>query len=1023
MTQMMNEAAVEELAIDYFKSIGYQYHNNQDISPTSSNALRTSNQEVMIISELKNSLVKINPELDDSIIDEAIDKLKNTNIGSLIPTNKAIHKLFLNGIKIVRRVDDQDKIEIVKLIDFNRVENNRFLIVNQYTIQTQRGNRRPDIVVFLNGLPISVIELKNPLDISADIYKAYNQLQTYKREMEELFYFNVALVISDGIIAKVGSLSATKERFMNWRTIQNENDQPTDLSQLEVLIKGFFDKKLLLDYIQNFILFEEITKSGQTTTIKKIAGYHQFHGARQAVDRVIAASAKTGDKKGGVFWHTQGSGKSISMACFVGKLIKQPIMKNPTVVVVTDRNDLDNQLFGTFSDLKELLGQEIEQATTVEDIKSKLKNRSSGGIIFTTIQRFRLSAEESRFPVLNTRDNIVVVADEAHRSQYGFDAMIDQDGSFKYGYAQHLRDALPKATFIGFTGTPIENDDRDTRNVFGDYVSIYDIEKAVQDGITVPIYYQNRLDKLGIDESALQEIESYFDQISEETERETLKRKWSAMEKILAAPARIKTIAQDIISHYEERTKVLKGKAIIVAMSREIAVNLYDQIIALKPEWHDEDVQKGNIKVMMTGSASDPEHMQKHLYSSNEKKELENRFKSEDDSLQVVIVRDMWLTGFDAPCLHTMYVDKPMKSHNLMQAIARVNRVFKDKTSGLIVDYLGILKELNKALDSYTVAGGRGKTGVNTEQAYDVFMKYFEIIQDTFHGFDYTNFKTDTLRLLTQASNFILSDKEKEKRFSDAILAATKAFSICNTLEKINQYKEEFAFFQAVRIVMIKASRIDNPKEIEKEDQENVIQKLFNKVIYSEYVENLFSDFNVSNIFDRISRKETPEHLGMTLLEKLLLGQIKSKTKNNISKEKEYRERLEKSLKEYHDKHINLEEITRILFDLKNEIDSNSQSGNDIYITAFYDALVSGKTIDEIEKDKLKSIAKEITKQIKERIRNSTDWNLRETLKADMKLMLQATLLRNGLDVDSQNIELIMNQAEAFNEDPSWISA
>ncbi len=694
---MITEEQVEQLTIEWFQALGYNYLHGTDISPDSNYPERNNYQEVLLSNRLYTALTKLNPSLPSSAIDEAVHLIKKPQHTSLIQNNRAFHKLLLQGVGVEIKANDEVRGEVVKLIDFQDPLNNDFLVVNQFTIKGTKGNRRADIIVFINGLPISVIELKNPADENADIFKAYNQLQTYKDELEDLFVYNEALIISDGVNARVGSLTATNERYMYWRTIRDESDKPQLEYELDTLIQGFFVKEHLLDYLQNFILFEDDGKN----IIKKIAGYHQFHAVREAVDSVIEASTG-GDKKGGVVWHTQGSGKSISMVCFAGKLTKQAQMKNPTLLIVTDRNDLDGQLFATFSSSKMVLGQEPIQIESVEDLRETLEGRPSGGIIFTTIQKFSLKKEESHFPLLSQRDNIVVIADEAHRSQYEFDAMLDREsGKFKYGYAQHLRDALPNATFIGFTGTPIESDDRDTRSVFGDYISVYDIEDAVSDDATVPIYYESRLAKLELDAEILKGIDEDVGElvIDEETsDREKFKSRWSALEKLVGSKARIAQVAKDLVEHFEDRTASIEGKGMIVVMSRQIAVDLYDAIVALRPEWHDEDPTKGVIKVIMTGSASDNARLQKHIYKKKIKKALEKRIKDVDDELKLVIVRDMWLTGFDAPSMHTMYIDKPMKSHNLMQSIARVNRVFKDKKGGLVVDYIGIANELKEAL-------------------------------------------------------------------------------------------------------------------------------------------------------------------------------------------------------------------------------------------------------------------------------------------------------------------------------------
>ena len=827
------------------------------------------------------------------------------------------------------------------------------------------------MVVFINGLPVSVIELKNPADENADIFKAYNQLQTYKDEIEDLFVCNEALVISDGIHARIGSLTATDERFMYWRTIKNEKDRPRLEYELETLIKGFFNKEHLLDYIQNFVLFEDDGKK----IIKKIAGYHQFHAVKEAVAKVIEASI-SGSKKGGVVWHTQGSGKSISMACFAGKLSKQPMMKNPTLVIVTDRNDLDGQLFATFSTAKMLLGQDPVQMDDVTELRETLSCKLSGGIIFTTIQKFGLQKEEERFPLLSDRANIVVIADEAHRSQYGFDAMLDKDGKFKYGYAQHLRDALPNATFIGFTGTPIESEDKDTRAVFGDYISIYDIEDAVRDGATVPIYYESRLAKLDLNSEVLKEIDADIGELTvdeELSDKEKFKSKWSALEKLVGSEPRIKQIAKDIVSHFEDRLATIDGKGMIVAMSRQIAVDLYDAIVELRPNWHDDDPTKGVIKIIMTGSASDDAKLQKHIYSKQTKKDLEKRIKDVDDELKLVIVRDMWLTGFDAPNMHTMYIDKPMRSHNLMQAIARVNRVFKDKKGGLVVDYIGIANELKSALKTYTTAGGKGKGTIDTAEALAEMLKRLDIVQHMYHGFDYSSFMSKAHMLLAPAANHILGLDDGKKRYFDEVLALTKAFSLCGTLDSAKVYKEEIAFFQAVKAVIQKASS----SEKKKQDPNKAIKQLIDNAVISDGVEDIFSLVGLEKPNIGILSEEFLEdiahmphkNLAVELLERLLRDEIKSKSKRNVVLEKKFSDRLQATLGRYHNRAIETAKVIEELIEMAKDFAKATKHGEDLGLNfdelAFYDALAENESaMRELGDEILKKIAIELTEKL-----------------------------------------------------------
>jgi len=1022
---MINEDQVEQLAIEWFKELGYDYQLGYDIAPDSDHPERDSYQQVILSKRLHSALSKLNPTLPSFAIDEAVHILKKPQHATLIQNNRAFHKMLLQGIAVDVKGDDETKGDVVKLIDFENPVNNDFLVVNQFTIKGTKGNRRPDMIVFINGLPISVIELKNPADENADIFKAYNQLQTYKDEIEDLFVYNEALIISDGVNARVGSLTATDERYMYWRTIKDETDKPQFEYELDTLIKGFFDKEHLIDYIQNFVLFEDDGKN----IIKKIAGYHQFHAVRKAINSVVQAST-TGSKRGGVVWHTQGSGKSISMACFAGKLTKQPEMKNPTLLIVTDRNDLDGQLFATFSQAKMLLGQEPVQIESVEDLRETLANKPSGGIIFTTIQKFSLKKDESSFPVLSERDNIVVIADEAHRSQYGFDAMLNNEtGEFKYGYAQHLRDAIPNATFIGFTGTPIESEDRDTRSVFGDYISVYDIEDAVADGATVPIYYESRLAKLDLDSDVLKEIDKDVGDLDigeEVSDREKFKSKWSALEKLVGSEPRIKQIAKDLVTHFEERTAIIEGKGMIVAMSRVIAVDLYDAIVAIRPEWHNEDPTKGAIKIIMTGSASDDAKLQKHIYSKQVKKDLERRIKDPDDELKLVIVRDMWLTGFDAPSMHTMYIDKPMKSHNLMQAIARVNRVFKDKKGGLVVDYIGIANELKAALKTYTSVGGRGTGTIDVAEAMAEMLKRLDIVQNMYHSFDYSEYKTKAHMLLAPAANHILGLEDGKKRYLDEVLALTKAYSLCGTLDEAQEYKEEIAFFQAVKSIIQKASAAAG----EKKDPNKAIKQIIDNAVISDGVEDIFSMVGLEKPNIGILSDEFLEdvahmpykNLAVELLEKLLKDDIKAKTKNNVVQEKKFSDRLQATLSQYHNRAIETAKVIEELIQMAKDFAAAAKHGEDLGLNfdelAFYDALAENESaMREMNDEILKSIAQELTKKLRNSI--SVDWQKRESVRAKMRNMIRIILRRYKYPPDQQPeaIELVMKQAEVLSDE------
>jgi type I restriction enzyme, R subunit len=1022
---MINEDQVEQIALEWFKELGYDYLLGYEIAPDSSDPQRANYQEVVLSHRLKIALTKLNQTLPSTAIDEAIHLLKKPQHATLIHNNRAFHQMLLQGISVEVKNGDESRGEVVKLIDFHDVNANDFLVVNQYTIKGTKGNRRPDLVVFINGLPIFVIELKNPADTNADIYKAYNQLQTYKDEIEDLFVYNEALVISDGINARIGSLTATDERYMYWRTIKNENDKPLLEYELDTLIKGFFDKEHVLDYIQSFVLFEDDGKS----IIKKIAGYHQFHAVREAVRSVIEASMG-GGKRGGVVWHTQGSGKSISMACFAGKLTKQPQMKNPTLLIVTDRNDLDGQLYATFSSAKMLLGQEPIQVDSVSELREILTNKPSGGIIFTTIQKFSLKKEESRFPVLSDRDNIVVIADEAHRSQYGFDAMLDSEtGQFKYGYAQHLRDAVPNATFIGFTGTPIESADKDTRSVFGDYISIYDIEDAVKDGATVPIYYESRLAKLDLDAEVLKEIDADVGELVEDEEqndKEKFKSKWAALEKLVGSQPRIKQIAKDLVEHFEDRVATIEGKGMIVAMSRQIAVDLYDAIVALRPQWHNEDPTKGAIKIIMTGSASDDAKLQKHIYSKQTKKDLERRIKDPEDELKLVIVRDMWLTGFDAPSMHTMYIDKPMKSHNLMQAIARVNRVFKGKNGGLVVDYIGIANELKAALKTYTGANGKGNGTVDVAEAFAEMLKRLDIVSNMYHGFDYSQYMTKAHMLLAPAANHILGIEEGKKRYYDEVLALTKAFSLCGTLDAAKEHKEEIAFFQAVKAVIQKVGAVAGKKK----DPNGAIKQIIDNALISDGIEDIFSLVGLEKPNIGILSDEFLEdiahmkhkNLAVELLEKLLSDQIKAQNRTNVVQEKKFSDRLKATLGRYHNRAIETAKVIEELIQMAKDITQAAKHGADLGLNfdelAFYDALAENEAAFNVMGDEiLKHIAQELTLKLRNSV--SVDWQKRESVRAKMRNMIRIILRKYKYPPDKQAeaLELVMQQAEVLSDE------
>lgn len=1068
---MITEDQLEQQCLDWFKELGYQYQNGYDIAPDGNTPERENYQQVTLQARLVSALETLNPNVPSDTLIEVAKTVATPQTPVLIKNNKLFHQYLIEGVPVEYSVMEQEqwvsKHTHVRLIDFENHENNEFLVVNQFTITGTKVNRRPDVVVFINGLPLAVIELKNPADDHADIWNAYNQIQTYKEEIADLFVFNEALVISDGWTARVGSLTANKERFLPWKTIEDEDDKPLLEFQLETMVRGFFKPELLLDYIRYFVLFE----NDGDKIIKKIAGYHQFHAVRAAVKATVIAATTSdqvtepranyantvvpGSKKAGVVWHTQGSGKSISMVCYASKLLQQPEMNNPTLVVVTDRNDLDGQLFNTFTMAQETLKQIPQQATDRDALRDLLLNRQSGGIIFTTVQKFALLDEEMAHPILSERSNIVVVSDEAHRSQYGNKARLvdvkDENGNvtdqrYVYGYSKYMRDALPNAAFIGFTGTPISMDDKDTRGVFGDYVSIYDIQDAVDDGATVPIYYESRLAKLDINQD---EIEALNDQVEEEigedeeTEsREKIKSQWSALEKLVGAEPRIKQVAQDLVEHFTTRCETFPGKAMIVAMSREICVDLYDAIVAIKPEWHSDDPNKGAIKIVMTGSAADKAKMQPHIHDKKTKKLFEKRYKDTSDELQLVIVRDMWLTGFDAPCCHTMYIDKPMKGHNLMQAIARVNRVFKDKPGGLVVDYIGIANELKNALKTYTNSQGKGKPTVDTAEALAVFMEKVDVIRGMFatpvdgHTFNYRpDFETKPLQLLPGAVNHIsgLSHRNSKgeevrggkRRFLDAMAALMKAFSLCSTLDEVNGYRDEIAFYSAIKTAFLKHSTVD--KKRSDEQRNSALRQILNNAVVADGVDDIFKTVGLDKpnigllspefLEDVANMKE--KNLAVELLEKLLRDEVKARMKNDVVQEKKYSDRIMSTLQKYHNRNIETAQVIEELIQWAKEMQADAEMMQKLGLStdeiAFYRALVTNEaSVRTLGDDNLRQLAIELTHQLRKSA--TVDWQKRESVRARMRNLVRRLLRRWKYPPDAaeEAIKLVLDQAEVL---------
>ncbi|MRF60959.1 type I restriction endonuclease subunit R [Citrobacter portucalensis] len=1037
---MLSEDDLEQQCLQWFAEQGWDVLHGPDIAPDGDNPLRASFHDVFLRPIMLEQLQTINPHLPVAVLEEVIQSIAHAHSPDLVVSNKAFHHLLLNGVPVEYKHEDKVIHDNALLMDFNHPDNNRFMVVNQVAIQGIKQVRRPDVIGYINGLPVAVIELKSPIDANADIWAAFNQLQTYKNELSDLFICNEALVVSDGQNARIGSLTADEERFLPWKTVENENDKPQFDWQLKTVVQGFFNHALLLDYIRYFVLFENDGKR----LIKKIAAYHQFHAVREAVTATIVASTgkqlplhsniQPGSKKAGVVWHTQGSGKSISMCCYAGKLLQQAEMNNPTIVVVTDRNDLDGQLYATFCQAQDLLKQTPLQANDRDELRELLNARESGGIIFTTVQKFAPLEGEQSHPALNQRSNIVVISDEAHRSQYGLSATLDrQTGVYKYGYAKHMRDALPNASFMGFTGTPIASEDKDTRAVFGDYVSIYDIQDAVDDGATVPIYYESRLAKLDLNHEELETLSDQVDELVEDEEagqQEKTKGDWSRLEKLVGSEPRIQQVAADLVQHFETRNAAMNGKAMIVAMSREICVKLYDAIVAIRPEWHSEDVEQGAIKVIMTGSASDKDHLQSHIYNKQTKKRLEARFKDLNDPLKLVIVRDMWLTGFDAPCCHTMYIDKPMRGHNLMQAIARVNRVFRDKPGGLVVDYIGIANELKQALKTYTDSKGKGQTTVDAREAFAILLEKIDVIHGMFArsagkpGFDYTGFSRDPLASLRDAVNYILGLDDGKKRYLDVSLAMSKAWSLCNTLDEAEPLQEEFAFLSAIRVGLIK---LDPKAKFSQSEKNSLLSKILDNAVVATGVEDVFAlagldKPNIGLLSDEFLEevREMPQrNLAVELLEKLLNDGIHARSGNNVVQQKKYSDRLKAVLLKYNNRAIETAQVIEELIEMAKAFQEAMARDDALGLNpdeiAFYDALAENESaVRELGDDTLRKLAIEVTRQLRKS--TTVDWQVRDSVRARLRVLVRQTLRKYKYPPDKTAgaVELILKQAEVI---------
>lgn len=1033
----MTEDQLEKEALEWLGELGYTHLYGPDIAHDGDNPERESYRDVLLSMRLRSAIARLNPQIPLAAREDALRQVLELGVPVQLSANRLFHRLLVGGVPVQYQKAGETRGDFVRLIDWADVRANEWLAISQFSIQGPKHTRRPDIILFVNGLPLVLLELKNPADVNADLVKAFDQLQTYKEQIPDVFRYNEILVISDGSEARMGSLSADIERFARWRTIDGIMVDPLgEFNELETLVRGVLQPAMLLDYLRYFVLFEDDGR-----LVKKIAGYHQFHAVRAAIQQVVSASRPGGTHKGGVVWHTQGSGKSITMTCFAARVMQEAAMENPTIVVITDRNDLDGQLFGVFSLSQDLLREQPVQVATRGDLREKLANRPSGGIVFATIQKFMPGEDEDSFPVLSTRSNIVVVADEAHRTQYGFSASLkvpdlkvaEASARYQVGYAQHLRDALPNATFVAFTGTPVSSEDRDTRAVFGDYIHVYDMQQAKEDGATVAIYYESRLAKLSLKDSELAHIDDEVDELAEDEEEDQqsrLKSRWAALEKVVGAEPRIKSVAADLVAHFEERNQAQSGKAMVVAMSREICVHLYNEIIALRPEWHNEDPEKGAVKIVMTGSASDKALLRPHIYPGQVKKRLEKRFKDPADPLQLVIVRDMWLTGFDAPCVHTLYVDKPMKGHNLMQAIARVNRVFKDKQGGLVVDYIGIANELKAALKEYTASKGRGRPTVDAHEAYAVLEEKLDVLRSMLYGFDYGDFLTGGHKLLAGAANHVLGLEDGKKRFADNALAMSKAFTLCCTLDEAKAVREEVAFLQAIKVLLTKRD-ISAQKKTD-EERELAIRQIIGNAVVSGEVVDVFEAVgldkpNIGLLDDEFLAevRNLPEkNLAVELLERLLEGEIKSKFASNLAQEKKFSELLDSVIKRYQNRSIETAQVIEELIEMAKKFAAASKRGDVLGLNddelAFYDALANNEaSVRELGDEILAKIAHELTDSLRQNV--TVDWSNRDSVRAKLRLLVKRILRKYKYPPDQQEeaAQLVLAQAETLCE--AWM--
>ena len=1035
----LSESTVEAVALDWLAALGWAVAHGPDIAPDTPAAERTDYGTVVLTRRLRSALARLNPDLPDDALEDTLRRLTRPIAATLEARNRDFHRMIVAGVT-VEYVDPEGRIsgDQVRVLDFDDPEGNDWLAVNQFTVVENRRERRTDIVLFVNGLPLAVMELKNPIDEDATVWSAFQQLQTYKAEIPSLFVFNAGLVVSDGLEARIGTLMAGREWFKPWRTISGEGLADASLPQLQVLLEGVFTRRRLLALVRDFIVFED---DGSGDLMKKMAGYHQFHAVQTAVAETLRAAAlqqavadgdpqgryesgrqpggARGDRRIGVVWHTQGSGKSLTMAFYAGRIVREPAMENPTIVVLTDRNDLDDQLFTTFSRCADLLRQPPVQAKSRADLRAKLAVKS-GGVVFTTIQKFFLDEKGDRHPLLSNRRNVVVIADEAHRSQYDF---VD-------GYARHMRDALPSASFIGFTGTPIELADASTRAVFGDHISVYDIQRAVEDGATVPIYYESRLAGLVLDERERPTIDAGFEEVTEGEEvdrREKLKTKWAQLEAIVGAEKRVALVARDIVEHYESRQEAMDGKAMVVCMSRRICIALYRELVRLRPAWHDDD-DSGALKVVMTGKAADPPDWQPHIRNKPRREALAKRFRDPGDPLRIVLVRDMWLTGFDAPSLHTMYVDKPMRGHGLMQAIARVNRVFRDKPGGLVVDYLGLAHELKRALATYTESGGTGETALDQEQAVAAMLEKYEICCGLFHGFDRTAWVEGTpaqrLGLLPAAQEHVLAQENGKERCLSAVRALSQAFALAVPHAEAMRIRDDVAFFQAVRTALSKRAASEGRTD---EELDHAVRQIVSRAVAPDGVLDIFAaagldkpDVSIlSEEFLAEVRGMQRRNLAVELLQKLLAGELATRRRKNVVQARSFAEMLEQTIRRYQNRAIEAAQVIEELIGIARELREAGARGEALGLSddelAFYDALGANDSAVQVLGDEtLCGIARELVTTVRGNV--TIDWTLRENVRAKLRLLVKRILRKHGYPPDKQAsaTRTVLDQAEVL---------